>query len=313
MPPAFHYPAKAEFFESADWFRCLADSVFLDDQAAIYLSGNNALVLRPTRLGVQSYTSFYSLSFRIGPEPGPIIRMLAEDSPSIVDLRLVPDDDASEISASFERFGFKVDRYFMYENWFTTLSGHSFETFFSERPSQLRNTIKRRKKKLESEHRLEVRLDRSGALLPDFISVYEKSWKRPERYPNFIPTLAGTCARLGILRFGVLYVDGRPAAAQLWVTTPWKAIIYKLAYDEDYKNHSVGSILSEAMFREAIDVDRVGEIDYGVGSEAYKRDWMEQSRRLVGVRAYNTRSFIGASFLLTEGIKKWVKKRVRPQ
>lgn len=311
MPHAFHYPTKLDFFETADWFRCLADAVFGDDRAAIYISNHSALVLRPTVMGVRSYTNFYSLSFRIGPEADEVIRMLAQDAPSMVDLRLVPEGDAIAVAKSLERCGFKAYQYFMYDNWIATLNGDSFDTFFSSRPSQLRNTIKRRKKKLGSEHRFQVRLDRHGSLLKDFLAVYERSWKRPERYPNFIPTLASTCAKLGILRLGVLYVDDKPAAAQLWITTPAKAVIYKLAYDEDYKTYSVGSILSEEMFREAIDIDKVSEIDYGVGSEAYKRDWMDQSRRLVGVRAYNTRSVLGASFWCSEQIKTWIKQRVR--
>src|SRR5438132_2726210 len=110
-------------------------------------------------------------------------------------------------------------------------------------------------------------------LLRDFITVYNCSWKRPEPFPEFIPMLVAECAKLGILRLGMLYVDEKPAAGQLWINTDKKTTIYKLAYDEEYRASGVGSILSREMFRVAIDEDHADEIDYGIGSEPYKREW----------------------------------------
>jgi CelD/BcsL family acetyltransferase involved in cellulose biosynthesis len=100
---------------------------------------------------------------------------------------------------------------------------------------------------------------------------------------------------------GILYVDGAPAASQLWITTAKKALIYKLAYNDSWRDYSVGSILSLEMFRQAIDQDRVEEIDYGVGSEPYKKDWMEDKRRLYGLAAFNLRT---ASGLVRAGVEK---------
>src|SRR3989440_2029523 len=57
--------------------------------------------------------------------------------------------------------------------------------------------------------------------------------------------------------------------------TAW---IHKLAYDEAAKALSPGTILSMAMFRAAIDEDRVSRIDYGTGDDAYKREDRKSTR-----------------------------------
>ena len=81
--------------------------------------------------------------------------------------------------------------------------------------------------------------------------------------------------------------DGSPLAVQLWLVENGEATIHKLAYREDAKELSPGTILGEAMFRRAIDRDRVRVIDYGTGDDAYKRDWMEERRPLWRLQAFN--------------------------
>jgi CelD/BcsL family acetyltransferase involved in cellulose biosynthesis len=44
------------------------------------------------------------------------------------------------------------------------------------------------------------------------------------------------------------------------------------------------------MMQHVIDVDRVREVDYLTGDDAYKRDWMSHSRERHGLVAYNLRT-----------------------
>ena len=39
-----------------------------------------------------------------------------------------------------------------------------------------------------------------------------------------------------------------------------------------------GSVLSAALFRHVIDLDRVSLVDFGTGDDPYKHDWMEAVR-----------------------------------
>jgi len=98
------------------------------------------------------------------------------------------------------------------------------------------------------------------------------------------------CAAMGALRLGIIYVDGEPAAVQLWIVHHGNALIYKLAYDERFGELSVGTILSATLFQHALDVDKVTEVDYLSGDDAYKKDWMSQRRERWGILALNPRT-----------------------
>ena len=200
----------------------------------------------------------------------------------------------------------------MYDNWFLDVSDDDFDAYYAGRSSRLRNTIKRKEKKLQKLHgyNIELFVEPGPGLdkaIDDYVSVYNSSWKNPEPFPDFSRNLIELCARLGLLRLGILYIESRPAAAQLWITTADKALIYKLAYDSEYGEFSAGSILSREMFRRAIDIDNVREIDYGVGSENYKRDWMDSVRTLHGMVAFNTGTMGGLALSLVERAKRLVK------
>ena len=82
----------------------------------------------------------------------------------------------------------------------------------------------------------------------------------------------------GALRLGLAYIDGKPVAAQFWTSENGTALIHKLAHDERHMHASPGTLLSAALFQHVIDVDKVDVIDFGTGSDAYKREWMEEVR-----------------------------------
>jgi CelD/BcsL family acetyltransferase involved in cellulose biosynthesis len=101
------------------------------------------------------------------------------------------------------------------------------------------------------------------------------------------------CAEKGWLRLGFAYIDEEPAAAQLWIVNNSIASIYKIAYDQKFKDLSVGSYLTMRMIERAIDIDRVDELDYLSGDDRYKSDWMSHRREQWGILAMNPRTLGG--------------------
>jgi CelD/BcsL family acetyltransferase involved in cellulose biosynthesis len=63
------------------------------------------------------------------------------------------------------------------------------------------------------------------------------------------------------------------------------------------------------MMQHVIDVDEVVEVDYLVGDDPYKKDWMNHRRERWGIVAYNPSTFLGVVGIVRQvlGIlyKKW--------
>lgn len=193
--------------------------------------------------------------------------------------------------------GMATQRYFCFVNWYLDVAGRSYDDYAASLPSKLRSTLRRKGRQLEKSGRAQFAIvtgddkaDAVEAAIAAYQAVYARSWKSPEPSPEFMPGLIRTCAAHGWLRLGVATVDGNPAAAQLWIVCGGVAAIYKLAYDEQYASLSIGSLLTERLMRHVIDIDKVKEVDYLTGDDAYKRDWMSASRERCGIVAFNLRS-----------------------
>lgn len=341
---ALSYPRQQNFLLSLDWFallfktslrQTLVPRIYVLEQPSGAVEGalfcGVSQDTGPRRL--VSLTNFYTLEFSpsvVSANLGAVAAMeeilnyIAAERPrwAVIDFKLLKTDtpEGQAVSGLLGKIGFSSYPFFQFENWYAYPEGKTFDAYYAERASQVKNTISRRQKKLEKTHPFSIKVftedspELAKAIL-DFVAVYNRSWKQAEPFPDFIPTLVRTCAQLGILRLGVLYVNDKPAASQLWINTPGKAIIYKLAYDEDYRDFGVGSILSKELFRIAIDEDRVIEIDYGVGSEAYKKDWMSSVRTIQGLEAFNRKTLSGIALIGKESLRQplgAIRKKLSP-
>lgn len=331
------YPAQPCFFKSIDWFRCLhATSLPDSDKPRVYVledpsSKTSAMLVcvAPENLRrLSSMTNFYTVEYGLSAPAcgssnsdslGKLIEFIAHDTPRLetVELRyLTGGDQVKNLwRRHFKKQHFSPEIYFQYENWYLRVDGQNFDKYYANRPSRLRNTIKRKEKKLVKQHKVDVVIyqdagdDLTGAI-DDYVSIYNQSWKSAEPHPAFIPAFLEQTARLGVLRLGILYIDGRAAATQIWITTVEKSTIYKLAYLSEYASYSPGSILSRDMFRHAIDVDKVCEVDYGVGSEKYKVEWMSDVREIWGIKAANLRTPRGVAVAAAQRVRSTAKAAV---
>jgi CelD/BcsL family acetyltransferase involved in cellulose biosynthesis len=155
----------------------------------------------------------------------------------------------------------------------------------------LRSTLKRKAGKAVFETQIFDRFDDSA--WADYEAVYADSWKPEEGSPAFLRAMAEAEGAAGCVRIGICRIDGVAVAAQFWTVENGVAYIHKLAHRISAHELSPGTILSAALFRHVIDVDRVGSIDFGTGNDAYKADWMDASAPLDRVIAYNLRTPAG--------------------
>jgi hypothetical protein len=196
----------------------------------------------------------------------------------------VADDDENlhALQQAMESCGYACHRYFRFYNWVHHTEGESFADYMAARPSRVRNTVKRKQRKLQREQGYEIRLFTDNLLdqaLADYRAVYNASWKANEVFEPFVEGLAKGFSARGWLRLAILYIKDKPAAAQFWFVAHGKASIFKLAYDEAWKRYSPGSILIAYLMQHVIDIDKVDEVDFLMGNDAYKQDWMSERRQ----------------------------------
>jgi hypothetical protein len=236
----------------------------------------------------------------------------------VIELRPLDRDGAfyRNMQLALSAEGYFVDTHFCFGNLHLPCDGLSFERYFPSLPSRLKNTVKRARKKLDIAGTWHIVVGSEPGvgleqLIADFTQIYNRSWKQREPFPEFVPGLCRMAAQQGWLRLGVLKLDGRPAAAQIWLVRERKVQIFKLAYDEAMSHMSPGSVLSMELFRRVLDEERAVDIDYLTGDDSYKRDWMTHRRERCGIVAYHPTTLSGLVGAVRHFGGRWVRSRQR--
>ena len=300
--------------QGRDWLGNLITTVFPDDQGvALYalFGGDELLALLPVRHAdrgeVLSLGNFYTSLYQPYLASGLTVESLAwllehikVADGTVAAMRYAPMDVDGRcytlLLAACRQARFFSFPFFCFGNWHLPVTT-DFASYFSGRPSQIKNSIKRRFREFQrAGGTVEIIFgtDRLEHGIEAYGSVYSSSWKVPEPFPEFTPSLIRMLARNGWLRLGVATLSGQPIAAQIWIVAHGRASIFKLAYHEDFKRYSAGTILTARLMEHVIDVDRVREVDYLIGDDPYKASWMTHRRERWGIIAYNPRSVFGA-------------------
>jgi hypothetical protein len=284
---------RPSLFERLDWFRLVeahcpppgrplvARARSGDGKAAwLFLSddGGRGRALR----------CWYSLRFGLIGDLGTAQAIAKALRKRLHQLEIFPLEDAQPLADAFRRAGWAIFVEPATASWRIGTAGQDFDSYWATRPGKLRNTAQRKAKAAALD--IDIHRGFDAEAWAAYEEVYAASWKPEEGSPAFLRALAEQEGAKGKLRLGIARKEGVPLAAQLWLVEEGTAWIHKLAYREDARALSPGTVLSMAMFRHALDEDKVERIDYGTGDEPYKRDWMEERATLWRIEAFNLRS-----------------------
>lgn len=289
---------QPSLFGRLAWFRLIHDFCPPKGKLAVLRGREGArqawLFLAADGRVARAYTAWYSLRFdALGDIESDVMASLAKAAreSGIARIELAPIADPEPLRAAFRKAGWKTCATPKTGNWRIDTTGMDFAAYWAGRPTQLRNTAKRRAKSAGLDIAIYDRFD--ARAWADYEMVYRASWKPDEGSFGFLRALAEQEGAAGTLRLGVARKNGRPVAVQLWLVENGEAVIHKLAYAEEAKAMSPGTLLGMEMFRRALDTDRVEAIDYGTGDDGYKKDWMAERRVLWQIEAFNPRTLRG--------------------
>ncbi len=320
----FTRAGNSSLFFTLLWYRNFIQSVltsndrlriYVADAAGSTVSARAVLLMRHANTDTDSFgpkilsglCNYYSSLFGLIVDPRePDLQSLTDSIAAamtggdncwdIIDLHPLAMDESAfpAMVKAFKKSGLLVQTYFCFGNWYLQVRDRTYEAYFKALPSKIRNTIKKKREQLENSDKSKIVVYRDASGLDEALNAYEAvyaaSWKVTEPYPEFIRGLCRACASSGWLRLGILYVDEQPIAAQIWIVYAGVATIYKLAYDERYAKLSPGTVLTAHLMEHVVDTDKVREVDYLTGDDAYKKDWMSDRRERWGIVAFNPRT-----------------------
>lgn len=271
---------------------------------------------------VKSLTNYYSPIYSIlGNKSNDDIKYIADfftglkkqlPAWDMMELRPLALEESDFLLVQLKRVGMPAVSFFCFGNWYLDVNGRSFKEYFTGLSSQLKNTVSRKAKKfLQLDGaRIEIITSEQGLAegMAAYQRVYQSSWKVEEPFPEFMPGLMKLAVSVDGLRLGVAYLEDKAIAAQFWIVADKTAYIFKLAYDEDYKQHSAGTILTTKLMEYVLDVDKVEVVDYLCGDDAYKKDWMSSRRERWGILVFNTSTVRGYIEYAKEMSKFYIKR-----
>jgi len=313
---------RCSLFLTREWFDLLErHGLPADSGRNDAIAGQLRLPLMQQGGNFQSLSSYYSADYGLegnaipsSDEASHLARWLRAHGAKRIELRPMHADAAllPVLMTGLRSHGYLCDTFHVSTNWYLPCAGVRGADYLASRPSRLLNTLRRCRKRLLAEpgFRLDIVVggDALDAALDAYARVYAQSWKEPEPFPDFIPQLCRLSAAQGWLRFGVLYLGGEAVAAQIWFVKDGTASIYKLAYDSRFARLGVGTVLTAALAEHVLDADKVSEIDFLTGDDAYKAEWMTHSRQLVGLIAFDARSPSGLLRAALHFGRRWLRQ-----
>lgn len=261
-----------------------------------------------------SFTNYQTLRYRIIENPDvdcsgayrSLAHVLTAERPalSLIDLSYLEraSQSVERFSAALREQGWAVRSYTHAKMLYETENLDSWDEFLGAKSKNFRKQTRNRENRLERNYDTSFQIytnanERLEQALQDYDQVDRASWKDAENYPDFVPTLARRAAEDGALRLGILKLDGRPAAAELWLVSDGVASGLKGHYDPEFQSDNVGQVAMTKMLRHLMDFEGIREFDLGHGVSDYKTHWTTKERELHGMTAFNQKTSNGALML----------------
>jgi len=171
------------------------------------------------------------------------------------------------------------------------VEGLTFDAYLQRRSPDMRAFIDRQAGALAASGRGRFELVTGGpelaAALVDYALVDLQSWKAQEPYPDCLARLLDTAARAGVLRLGLLYIDDRPAAAQIWIVSGGRATMWRSRFARQFALQSPGTVLTFEMIRHVLTVDAPSVTEFGPGDDPGRPQWLDRRHERIGVAVFN--------------------------
>ena len=154
----------------------------------------------------------------------------------------------------------------------------TFEEYLEKLSTKQRHEVRRKLRRLNEEGRIEYRSNGTGAALSATMDTFFKMFVESrsdkadfmtEKMRSFFRLLADTMAGAGLLKLGVLELDGKPLAEIMCFDYNGCIYLYNSGYDPDYVSLSAGLLSKVLAIKDSIEKGKK-KFDFLKGAEIYK-------------------------------------------
>jgi len=154
----------------------------------------------------------------------------------------------------------------------------SFEEYLESLSTKQRHEVRRKLRRLNEEGNIEYRFVNEGAAVRTTMDTFFKMFVESrrdkadfmtEKMASYFRRLADAMAQAGLLRLGVLELDGKPLAEIMCFDYRGCIYLYNSGYDPDYVSLSAGLLSKVLAIKDSIEKGRK-KFDFLKGAEIYK-------------------------------------------
>ena len=154
----------------------------------------------------------------------------------------------------------------------------AWEGYLDALSTKQRHEVRRKLRRLSEEGKIEYRFVDSGSAVPAAMNTFfkmfvesrqDKASFMTEKMKSFFNLLADTMAERGLLRLGILELDGQPVAAIMCFEYNNCIYLYNSGYDPRYTSLSAGLLSKLLAIKDSIERG-IKRFDFLKGAETYK-------------------------------------------
>jgi CelD/BcsL family acetyltransferase involved in cellulose biosynthesis len=154
----------------------------------------------------------------------------------------------------------------------------SFDEYLQTLSTKQRHEVRRKLRRLTEEGKIEYRFTEKGSELPAAMDTFFKMFTESrqdkavfltEQMKSYFRLLADTMKEIGILKLGILELDGKPVAEIMCFDYNDCIYLYNSGYDPKYVSLSVGLLSKVLAVKNSIEKGKK-RFDFLKGAETYK-------------------------------------------
>jgi len=129
--------------------------------------------------------------------------------------------------------------------------------------------------------------------LVDYALIDLQSWKEQELFPDCLARVVDAAAKAGVLRLCMLYVDDRPAAAQIWIVSGGRATMWRSHFGRQFAVLALGAVVTYEAIRHILASERPSRLEFGPATDTGRQEWLSRRCQRINFIAFNLRTAKG--------------------